>query len=105
MQGPTFVGFIPLIVLAVLVVGTMVYFRRTGASVMAAKTIVRCAQGHLFTTIWLPGASFKSIRLGLFRFQRCPVGNHFTLVHPINPSSLTPEARRQAEAVQDTRIP
>ena len=28
---------------------------------------VRCRQGHLFTTTWIPGASLKALRLGLWR--------------------------------------
>ncbi len=29
--------------------------------------IVRCRDGHLFMTTWIPGASLKAIRLGLAR--------------------------------------
>jgi hypothetical protein len=36
--------------------------------------IVRCSKGHLFTTIWVPLASFKAVRLGSRRYQRCPGG-------------------------------
>jgi hypothetical protein len=25
---------------------------------------VRCRRGHLFTAIWIPGISFKAVRLG-----------------------------------------
>jgi len=35
---------------------------------------VRCSAGHLFTTIWIPLASLKSVRLGDRRYQRCPAG-------------------------------
>ena len=38
------------------------------------RTVVRCRQGHLFTTVWIPGASLKSLRLGWWRWQYCPVG-------------------------------
>jgi hypothetical protein len=31
---------------------------------IGGKLIVRCRQGHLFTTFWLPGVSFTSLRLG-----------------------------------------
>ena len=44
---------------------------------------VRCRQGHLFTTIWIPGASLKALRLGWWRFQRCPVGGHWSVVTPV----------------------
>ncbi len=76
---------------------------RTGR--VAGKVVVRCRQGHLFTTIWIPGASFKAVRLGMWRFQRCPVGRHWTLVAPVNPDELTDEERRVAAEHRDTRIP
>lgn len=37
---------------------------------------VRCSAGHLFTTIWMPIASIKAVRLGGERWQYCPVGHH-----------------------------
>jgi hypothetical protein len=39
--------------------------------------IVRCSQGHLFETIWIPLVSFKAVRLGTRRLQRCPIGHHW----------------------------
>lgn len=69
------------------------------------NVVVRCRQGHLFTTIWIPGASFKALRLGWSRFQRCPVGNHWTLVTPVKPASLTEEEKRTAAENRDIRIP
>jgi hypothetical protein len=67
--------------------------------------IVRCRQGHLFTTIWIPGASLKSLRLGWWRFQRCPVGSHWTLVSPVKESELTDAERRSAAEHRDIRLP
>jgi hypothetical protein len=67
--------------------------------------IVRCQRGHLFTTIWIPGASIKSLRLGWWRFQRCPVGRHWTLVHPVREQSLGEPERRAAHAVRDLPVP
>jgi hypothetical protein len=78
--------------------------RRRGYK-LGQDTIVRCRAGHLFTTIWIPLASFKAIRLGWWRFQRCPVGNHWTLVHPVKESELTEEERTEAQAARDIRIP
>jgi hypothetical protein len=69
------------------------------------EVIVRCRRGHLFTTIWIPGVSFKALRLGWWRFQRCPVGNHWTLVRPVKESELTEEERRLAAEHRDVRIP
>jgi hypothetical protein len=85
------------------VVGTVVA-RRLGYKV-GGNTVVRCRDGHLFTTIWVPGVSLKAIRLGWFRFQRCPVGAHWTLVSPVKDSDLTDEERRAAEQRHDVRIP
>jgi hypothetical protein len=66
--------------------------------------IVRCRQGHLFSTIWVPLASIKAVRLGPWRFQWCPVGRHWTLVRPVNINALSPEQLQQAEAAKDVRI-
>lgn len=68
------------------------------------NAIVRCRQGHLFSTIWIPLASLKAVRLGPWRFQRCPVGRHWTLVRPANLNTLSPDELRQAEATKDIRI-
>ncbi|MDQ6778550.1 MAG: hypothetical protein M3071_20535 [Actinomycetota bacterium] len=85
------------------VVGTVV--ARARGYRIGTNTIVRCRQGHLFTTIWIPGGSLKSLRFGWWRFQRCPVGNHWTLVAPVKESELTEEERRFAAEHKDIRIP
>lgn len=72
---------------------------------IGGNLVVRCRQGHLFTTIWLPGASLKSIRLGWWRLQWCPVGKHWTIVTPVKESDLTTEERRSASEHRDARIP
>lgn len=74
--------------------------RRLGGNVE-----VRCSQGHLFTTLWIPGASFKAIRLGNRRFQRCPVGHHWAMVRPLNESELTEDERLEAAEHHDARVP
>jgi hypothetical protein len=66
---------------------------------------VRCRDGHLFTTIWMPLASFKAARLGNRRYQRCPVGRHWTTVTPLDRESADPADLRAAAAVHDLRIP
>ena len=78
--------------------------RRLGYKV-GGNVVVRCRQGHLFTTIWVPGASLKAIRLGWARLQRCPVGKHWTLVTPVKDATLTQEERRRAGQHHDVRIP
>ena len=44
-----------------------------------AEVIVRCSAGHVFTSTWVPLGSFKAVRLGRKRFERCPVGKHRAL--------------------------
>jgi len=67
--------------------------------------IVRCRQGHLFTTLWIPGVSFKSARLGPWRAQYCPVGHHWTIVTPVEEAKLSEEQLRAARLNRDIRIP
>ncbi len=54
---------------------------------------------------WVPGASLKSLRFGWWRFQHCPVGNHWSLVTPVKESDLTEEEKRIDRAEEDIRIP
>ena len=72
---------------------------------VAGKLIVRCRQDHLFTTLWIPGVSIKALRFGWWRFQRCPVGSHWTLVKPARPSELTGKEERLARQRHDVRLP
>jgi hypothetical protein len=72
---------------------------------LGRNTVVRCRRGHLSTTIWIPGASVKAVRLGWWRFQRCPVGDHWTLVSPVRSADLTEEQRRSALQQRDVRLP
>jgi hypothetical protein len=95
---------LPILAAAVALAGGTVVARRRGF-LIGRNLIVRCRQGHLFTTIWLPGASLKSIRLGWARIQRCPVGKHWSIVTPVRESDLSAEERRSAHAVRDIRIP
>lgn len=72
---------------------------------IGGKVVVRCREGHLFSTIWIPGASVKSIRLGWWRVQRCPVGKHWSIVTPVSRSKLTEEQSLVASAHKDLRLP
>jgi hypothetical protein len=91
-------------VIATFAVGT-VAARRAGYSGMGGNTIVRCRNGHLFTTIWVPGASIKSIRLGPRRFQYCPVGRHWALVAPVKVAELSDADKQTASQQRDVRVP
>jgi hypothetical protein len=66
---------------------------------------VRCRDDHLFTTIWIPLASLKAIRLGNRRFQHCPVGHHWAMVTPLDRRSAGPVDLEAAAASHDIRIP
>jgi hypothetical protein len=67
--------------------------------------VVRCREGHLFTTLWIPGVSVKAVRLGWWRVQRCPVGGHWSVVTPVKASDLTERERRRARRTRDIPIP
>lgn len=93
------IGIIILALIAVVVVAN-VAVRRKGYSI-PGKTVVRCSKGHLFTTTWVEGGSLKAIRLGLLtRYQRCPVGKHWAIVHPVKNEDLSDEERRMAADAQ-----
>src|ERR1700758_3397373 len=70
---------------------------------VGGHVVVRCRRGHLFTTLWLPGVSVKSLRLGWWRLERCPVGRHWSLVTPVRRSDLTDDERRAADEARDIR--
>ena len=72
---------------------------------LGGSVVVRCRRGHLFSTIWIPGVSFKAIRLGWWRIQRCPVGRHWSIVTPVNRSELADDERQIAADRKDIRIP
>jgi hypothetical protein len=95
---------VPLVVLAVVIVGGTLVGRRRGYN-LGGNVIVRCQAGHLFTTIWVPGVSLKAVRLVWVRLQRCPVGDHWTFVTPVRESDLTDEERWFAEKHHDVWMP
>jgi len=90
-------------VIAAYALGT-VLARRRGYN-MGGAVPVRCRDGHVFTTLWIPGVSVKSIRLGWRRLQWCPVGGHWSMVTPLRDADLTEEERASAAAHHDRRVP
>lgn len=72
---------------------------------IGGNLVVRCHQGHLFTTLWIPGASVKSLRFLWWRVQRCPVGNHWSLVTPVREAELNEDERRLAHERHDVWLP
>jgi hypothetical protein len=72
---------------------------------LGGNLIVRCRQGHLFTTRWIPAASVKSLRFGWWRFQYCPVGRHWSVVVPVRQAELSAKQLRAARDQHDIRLP
>lgn len=89
-------------------VGFLVCFtlvaRKLGYKV-GGNVVVRCRQGHLYTTLWIPGVKLKAVDLLVARFQRCPVGHHWSLVVPVRDADLSEAERREAAAHHDVRLP
>jgi hypothetical protein len=86
----------PIIIAVVLIIIAIINLtmRRKGYAI-PGKTAVRCSKGHLFTTTWIEGGSLKAVRLGPFtRYQYCPVGKHWAIIHPVKDEDLTPEDRK-----------
>jgi len=92
-----------LIAVAAILAETIALRLRTGR--LGGDVVVRCRQGHLYTTLWIPGVSVKSLRLGAWRVQRCPVGPHWSLVTPVRESELSEAERRSAREHHDARVP
>jgi hypothetical protein len=49
--------------------------------------------------------SLKAVRLWNVRFGRCPIGHHWTLVKPVDESTLSADELAAARAHHDLRIP
>jgi hypothetical protein len=71
----------------------------------ALNLVVRCRTGHLFTTIWIPGASLKAVRFGWWRLQHCPVGKHWSIVAPVKETELSNGEKLAARGHKDVRLP
>ena len=92
------------VVLGATAIEAVVVAKRRG-SLIGIDTVVRCREGHTFTTYWIPGASLKAIRLGWWRYQRCPVGHHWSLVTPVDALLIDEAEKALAEKRHDIRIP
>ncbi|MEV4622486.1 hypothetical protein AB0J74_27720 [Asanoa sp. NPDC049573] len=92
-------------VVGLAVVG-LVFLARTGkVDTSRFEAPVRCREGHVFTTTWIPGISFKAIRLGPMRVQWCPVGEHRTIVTLVPWSRLSDRERWMAAHYHDSGMP
>jgi hypothetical protein len=97
------------IVTPVLIVGGVIAGGTVLAQLMGYKlggnVVVRCRQGHVFTTVWIPGVKLKALDLVVARIQYCPVGKHWSLVVPVRAGELTDGERQFAEEHHDVPIP
>lgn len=91
-------------IIAVVLIAKFVLARKRGRPLVAGSVLVRCRKGHVFKTSWSPLGSLTSVRLGSARFQRCPVGEHWSLVKPVRAGELTDEERRRAEEYRDPTL-
>ncbi|MGP5033536.1 hypothetical protein [Brachybacterium alimentarium] len=67
-------------------------------------TIVQCSKGAYYETVWLPFVSFKSIRLGTRRFQKCPVHQRWELARMVTEDEWSEEIVAEAAAHRDSNI-
>lgn len=67
--------------------------------------IARCKQGALFETKWIPGVSFKAVRLGTSRRQRCPVHHRWESVKRVDAVTLSEQERSEAAQYPAGRLP
>ncbi len=104
---PAIISIVIAVVVAIVAVWlpNRVLRRRRVKSPSSSDVVVRCSRGHLFTTIWIPNISFKSVRLGTKRYQHCPVGGHWSIVVPVSITDLSDAERAEAAKVHDRRIP
>lgn len=88
---------LPAVIVIAVVVGLKVALSWSrGRGALGGDVVVRCSRGHVFRTRWSPLGSLASVRLGSARFQRCPVGHHWSLVKRVKESDLTEDDRRLA---------
>jgi hypothetical protein len=90
-------------IIAGYIAGTIIATRQ--GYTFGRSVAVRCRRGHLFTTVWIPGASVKALRLGYWRVQWCPVGRHVDLVRLVKETDLTEAERSFAAAHHDIPVP
>jgi len=89
---------------SLLTLETAVVARRRG-SLFKLDTVVQGRHGHRFTTWWIPGVSFKALRLLWWRLQYCPVGEHYSVVTPVAVAAIADTELQQAQDRHDIRIP
>jgi hypothetical protein len=94
----------PLVIIVGVIAGGTVIARLLGYK-LGTNVVVRCRQGHVYSTIWIPGVKLKSLDFVVARYQRCPVGKHWSLAVPVRDAQLTEGERQFARQHHDVRIP
>jgi hypothetical protein len=94
----------PVVVVVGVIAGGTVAARLLGYK-LGGNVVVRCRQGHVYSTIWIPGVKLKGLDLVVARIQRCPVGKHWSLVVPVREADLTEGERQFAREHHDLPIP
>ena len=94
----------PALIVCCVIAGGVVAARVMGYK-LGGNVIVRCRQGHVFTTVWIPGVKLKEVDLVVARIQYCPVGKHWSLVVPVREGELTDGEREFARQHHDVPIP
>ncbi len=89
----------------VLLIVIMIVVGRARGYDYGRESVMRCSRGHLFTELLIPGVSFRAVRLGVARYERCPVGRHWALCRPQRRSDLSPDEIAEAEAHRTSRLP
>jgi hypothetical protein len=74
-------------------------------STVERRTPVRCSEGHVYGSRWVPMVSLKAIRLGNARFQHCPVCHRRRMTTRVPPDQLTVEVLAAAAAIHDGPLP
>jgi hypothetical protein len=67
--------------------------------------VVRCSQGHLYQSVWIPGGSLKGVRWFKGRLQWCPVGRHWSWTRRVGANQISADERTAANEVHDLPIP
>jgi hypothetical protein len=94
----------PVLIVGVVVAGGTLLARRLGYK-LGTDVAVRCRQGHVYSTVWIPGVKLKTVDLAVARFQHCPVGKHWSLVVPVRDGDLADEELEFAQEHHDAPVP